>query len=149
MKRIQVASSNIPILSVKKRFSDMFGCSLMWYLCYKIQNHKIIRQHVYSWILSYLIGRLPYPVRPHWGRPQRSSAHLENRISPFFRQQDFEITSHTYSHKLDPNTNFCGYNLTGKCNDTRCTGESSNVFLYCVRISHCLWSHRQLGKVVT
>ena len=56
LKRIQVASQNIPILSVKKRFSDMFGCSLMWYLCYKIQNHKIIRQHVYSWILSYLIN---------------------------------------------------------------------------------------------
>ena len=128
MKRIQVASQNIPILSVKKRFSDMFGCSLMWYLCYKIQNHKIIRQHVYSWILSYLINLRT--IRSVFS-PQRSSEHLENRISPFFRQQDFEITSHTYSHKLDPNTNFCGYNLTGKCNDTRCTGESSNVSILC------------------
>ena len=45
------------------------------------------------------------------------------RMSPNFRQQELDVSSATYSHKLNPNLDFCAYNLSGKCNNSRCTSQ--------------------------
>ena len=41
------------------------------------------------------------------------------RFSPYFRRQNFDVSSRTVSHKLDANVPLCTFSMMGKCNDDR------------------------------